>query len=170
MLITGACGYLGARLSKYLAEKGYIVTVFDSYDPSAYNQWASLMNDVIIGDGTWLDAHAHIKPFTTIGKDCVIAHQTLVHCVVTGNNVLIANGAKVVGAAGAQVNIGEGSIIGAGALVTAGTNVEPNTVMMGFPAKPVREVDDRLRQVQQGPLKAYLNSRETYKGDSFKEI
>lgn len=125
---------------------------------------------ITIGENSNVQDGAVIHEETTIGKDCVIAHQTLVHCVVTGNNVLIANGAKVVGAAGAQVNIGEGSIIGAGALVTAGTNVEPNTVMMGFPAKPVREVDDRLRQVQQGPLKAYLNSRETYKGDSFKEI
>ena len=71
---------------------------------------------------------------------------------------------------GPEVNIGDGAIIGAGALVTAGTNVEANTVMMGFPAKPVREVDDRLRQVQQGPLKAYLNSREIYKGDTFQEI
>ena len=113
---------------------------------------------------------AVIHEETTIGRDCVIAHQTLVHRVVTGDNVLIANGAKVVGAAGAEVNIGDGAIIGAGALVTAGTNVEANTVMMGFPAKPVREVDDRFRQVQQGPLKAYLNSREIYKGDTFQEI
>ena len=50
VLITGACGYLGARLSKHLAENGYSITAFDSFDPSAYNQWASLMNDVIIGD------------------------------------------------------------------------------------------------------------------------
>ena len=113
---------------------------------------------------------AVIHEETTIGKDCVIAHQTLVHRVVTGDNVLIANGAKVVGAAGAEVNIGDGAIIGAGALVTAGTKVEANTVMMGFPAKPVLEVDDRLRQVQQGPLKAYLSSREIYKGHTFQEI
>ena len=50
VLITGACGYLGARLSKYLAEKGYIITVFDSYDPSAHTQWSSMMDEVIVGD------------------------------------------------------------------------------------------------------------------------
>ena len=66
--------------------------------------------------------------------------------------------------------MGTGAIIGAGALVTAGTTVEANTVMMGFPAKPIREVDDRLRKVQQGPLQAYLKSGQTYKGETFKEV
>ena len=30
--------------------------------------------DVTIGNGTWIDAHAHIKPFTTIGEKCKIFH------------------------------------------------------------------------------------------------
>ena len=50
VLITGACGYLGARLSKYLAEKEYDVTVFDRFDPSDYRKWTSLMEEVIVGD------------------------------------------------------------------------------------------------------------------------
>ena len=41
---------MGARLSKYLAESGYRVTAFDSYDASVYSQWTSLMEEVIIGD------------------------------------------------------------------------------------------------------------------------
>jgi UDP-glucose 4-epimerase len=50
VLITGACGYLGARLSKDLSEKGFGITAFDSYDPSTHNQWTSLMDEVIVGD------------------------------------------------------------------------------------------------------------------------
>ncbi|MCH8012522.1 MAG: NAD(P)-dependent oxidoreductase [Candidatus Marinimicrobia bacterium] len=50
VLVTGACGYLGARLSKYLAENGFRITAFDSFDPSMYSQWTSLMEEVIIGD------------------------------------------------------------------------------------------------------------------------
>ncbi len=50
VLITGACGYLGARLCKYLAKDGYRVTAFDSYDPSAHSQWVSLMDEVVVGD------------------------------------------------------------------------------------------------------------------------
>ena len=50
VLITGACGYVGARLCKYLAKDGYSVTAFDSYDPSAHTKWVSLMDEVIVGD------------------------------------------------------------------------------------------------------------------------
>ena len=50
VLITGACGYLGARLSEYLAESGYGITTFSSYDTSHYSQWTSLMEEVIVGD------------------------------------------------------------------------------------------------------------------------
>lgn len=50
VLVTGACGYLGARISKYLAEKGYGVTAFDSFNPSTYTQWTTLMEEVIVAD------------------------------------------------------------------------------------------------------------------------
>jgi len=50
LLITGASGYLGARLSKYLAENGYKVTAFDNSKPTKHNRWLSLMEEVIIGD------------------------------------------------------------------------------------------------------------------------
>jgi len=50
VLITGACGYLGARLCKHLAKEGYRVTAFDNYDPSAHSQWISLMDEVVVGD------------------------------------------------------------------------------------------------------------------------
>jgi len=50
VLVTGGCGYLGARISKHLAEKGYSVTAFDRFDPSKYSQWTSLMEEIVIGD------------------------------------------------------------------------------------------------------------------------
>ena len=50
VLVTGSCGYLGARLSKHLAENGYSITAFDSFDPSDYSQWTSIMEEVIVGD------------------------------------------------------------------------------------------------------------------------
>ncbi len=50
ILITGACGYLGANLSKYLIYAGYNVTAFDSFEPKSYLPWNSLIEKVIIGD------------------------------------------------------------------------------------------------------------------------
>ena len=50
ILITGASGYLGARLSKYLAGNGNSVTAFVRNDVSKHYEWTKLMKEVIIGD------------------------------------------------------------------------------------------------------------------------
>lgn len=50
VLITGAFGYIGARLSKYLAENGYRITAFSRSKHSNNSQWISLLEEVIIGD------------------------------------------------------------------------------------------------------------------------
>lgn len=50
ILITGASGYIGARLSKHLAEKGYGVTAFCRSKVVGYNHWIKLMDDIIVGD------------------------------------------------------------------------------------------------------------------------
>ena len=72
ILVTGACGYLGARLSKYLAGNGYCITAFDSFDPSGYSQWASLMEDVIIGD---------IRDETTIANLAKKQFDVVIHLI-----------------------------------------------------------------------------------------
>ena len=50
ILITGAAGYLGARLSKYLSENGNIITAFVKNDVEYNSEWAKLMNEIIVGD------------------------------------------------------------------------------------------------------------------------
>ena len=50
ILIAGACGYIGARLSKYLAERGFLVTAFDSFEPLTQHPWYGLMDEFIKGD------------------------------------------------------------------------------------------------------------------------
>ena len=72
VLITGGCGYLGARLSKYLAENGYGVTVFDSFNPSEYYQWTSLMKEVIVGD---------IRDEATIFKLAEKEYDAVIHLI-----------------------------------------------------------------------------------------
>jgi UDP-glucose 4-epimerase len=72
VLITGGCGYLGARLSKYLAENGYRVTVFDNFNPSNYSQWTSLMEEIIVGD---------IRDETTISNLADKEYDAVIHLI-----------------------------------------------------------------------------------------
>ena len=50
ILITGATGYLGARLSIYLAKKGYNITALCRAKPMQNTSWAKMMNKIVIGD------------------------------------------------------------------------------------------------------------------------
>ncbi len=76
VLVTGGCGYLGARLSKHFAGNGYGVTVFDSFDPSEYYQWTSLMEEIIVGD---IRDEATISKLAKKEYDAVIYFISLDH-------------------------------------------------------------------------------------------
>lgn len=113
---------------------------------------------IVIGEGTNIQDGSIIHEETLIGKNCVIAHLCLVHRCVVGDNVLIGNGALVFGPA----EIGEGSVIGAGAVVTPGTTVPPNTMMLGVPAKPTGETQERHHQQTERLAAGYLRNRGRY--------
>jgi UDP-glucose 4-epimerase len=50
ILITGACGYLGARISEYLAQQGNRITALDFVFPDKNDKWTTLMDKVIVED------------------------------------------------------------------------------------------------------------------------
>lgn len=72
-----------------------------------------------------------------IGAEVTVGHGAILHGCTIGDGSLIGMGATVLNGA----VIGEGSLIGAGALVTEGKAIPPGSVVMGSPAKVVRELD-----------------------------
>jgi carbonic anhydrase/acetyltransferase-like protein (isoleucine patch superfamily) len=77
----------------------------------------------------------------TIGDDVTIGHRAIVHGCVLGHRVLIGMGAIVLDG----VEIGADCLVGAGALVTPGTKVPPGRLVLGNPARVVRELRDEER-------------------------
>ncbi len=73
-----------------------------------------------------------------IGDGAIVSHGAIIHGATIGTNVLVGIGAIVLDGA----TVGEGSIIGAGAVVPPRAVIPPNTLALGIPAKPVREVRD----------------------------
>jgi len=72
---------------------------------------------------------------TIIGEDVTIGHNALVHSSVVERNVLIGQASVLVGGC----VIGTGTIVGAGAVVPQGMRVPPRSLLVGVPAKVVRE-------------------------------
>jgi carbonic anhydrase/acetyltransferase-like protein (isoleucine patch superfamily) len=80
----------------------------------------------------------------TIGASCTIGHRAILHGCTIADHVLIGMGATVLNGA----VIGENCIVGANALVTQGKHFEPNSLIMGVPAKAVRSLSEQeIREI-----------------------
>ncbi|MCV3241305.1 gamma carbonic anhydrase family protein [Mesorhizobium sp. ZC-5] len=73
-----------------------------------------------------------------IGTGCTIGHKAMLHGCTIGDNSLIGMGAIVLNGA----RIGRNSLVGAGALVTEGKEFPDGSLIVGSPAKAVRQLDD----------------------------
>jgi carbonic anhydrase/acetyltransferase-like protein (isoleucine patch superfamily) len=77
-----------------------------------------------------------------VGSRVTVGHRVILHGCSVEDDCLIGMGAVVLN----MVRIGRGSVIGAGALVLEGTDVPPGSLVLGFPAKVVRPVDEAMRE------------------------
>ncbi len=98
-------------------------------------------NELIdVGAGTNIQENTvcHTDPGfpLTIGRNCTIGHKAILHGCQIEDGALVGMGATILNGA----VIGEGALIGAGALVTEGKVVPPRTLVLGSPAKPVRDL------------------------------
>ena len=89
-----------------------------------------------IQDGTIVHVTRDRFP-TEIGEVVTVGHRAVVHGCVVGDGALIGIGAIVLDGA----RIGEEAWVGAGAVVPPGMEVPPRQLVLGAPAKVVREVD-----------------------------
>lgn len=85
--------------------------------------------------------HSDVGFPLTIGEDCTVGHQAMLHGCTLGNRVLIGMGAIVLNGA----VIPDDCIVGAGALVTEGKMFEPGSLIVGAPARAVRTLDDAAK-------------------------
>jgi len=104
---------------------------------------------IIIDDNTNIQENAvlHVDPGypVTIGKNCIIGHGAIVHGATLSNHVLVGMNATILNGA----NIGKYCIVGANALVTANTNIPDFSIVMGAPAKVVKQVtQEQIEQIK----------------------
>ncbi len=72
---------------------------------------------------------------TIIGANVTVGHGAIVHSSVVEDNVLIGSGAALVG----RNRVGTGTIVGAGAVLPEDMHVGPRKVVLGVPARVVRD-------------------------------
>lgn len=107
------------------------------------------VNKITVGEETNIQDGAIVhctyeKHSTHIGNRVSIAHLAMIHGCVIEDDCLIGMQAIVMDGA----VVGRGSIVGAGAVVTQGTIIPPRSLVLGAPARIVRQIkDDELTSV-----------------------
>lgn len=151
------------------------------------NSWvapsAELIGDVVLGDdaSVWFGsviradntqitigarsnvqegAMGHSDPGAplTVGEDCTIGHHAILHGCTIGDRVLVGMGATILN----HAVIGEDSLVGAGALVTEGRIFPPGSLIVGSPARAVRELDAAAKAMLLVSARHYVSNAERY--------
>lgn len=96
---------------------------------------------ISIGSGSNVQEHCVLHTDMgfplVVGHNCTIGHRATLHGCTIGNNTLIGMSATILNGA----VIGNNCLIGAGALVTEGKHIPDNSLVVGAPAKAVRELN-----------------------------
>jgi len=100
-----------------------------------------------------------------IGTDVTIGHMALVHSAIVANNVLIGQAAVLVG----RNHVGARTIVGAGAVLPEGFDAPEGALVLGVPAKVVRQVREDDARWTVGAAKHYAELSAWYRAN-LKEV
>lgn len=113
---------------------------------------------ITIGDDTNVQEHTVMHTDMgfplTVGRGCTIGHRAILHGCTLGDNVLVGMGATVLNGA----RIGNDSLVGAGALVTEGKTFPDRSLIIGSPARAVRELDDAAVEMLRASAAHYVEN------------
>ena len=96
-----------------------------------------------------------------IGKNVSVGHGAVVHGCKLDDNVLIGMNATVLNGA----HISKNSIVGAGAVVSEGKEFPEGSLILGIPAKAVKEVTPQQIEMIQNNADNYVKLSKQYKED-----
>lgn len=120
------------------------------------------INRIIVGHHTNIQDNAvlHLADDfpCLLGNYVTVGHAAIVHACTIGDQVLVGMGSAILDG----VVIGEQSLVGAGALVTPGTQIPPGSLVLGSPAKVVRELAPQERAALKTLAEKYVRASAYY--------
>ncbi len=125
---------------------------------------------ILRGDGEYIEVGEdtnvqdssilHVDPGypCILGDRVTLGHRALVHASVVKDDAMIAIGATIL----SRCVIGEGAIVGAGALVLEGTEIPPRTLWAGCPARQIKELSEEHLKRMTHTWQHYVNKGTVY--------
>jgi carbonic anhydrase/acetyltransferase-like protein (isoleucine patch superfamily) len=91
---------------------------------------------------------------TLIGAEVTVGHRAVVHGCRVGDGALIGIGAIVLDGA----EVGAEALVGAGAVVTPGSVIPARSLALGTPAKAVRTLEEEELKLQRERTLSYVET------------
>ena len=121
------------------------------------------MNKIVIGKNTNIQentvVHVDKNCPCLIGKDVTIGHGAIIHGCEICDNVLVGMGSIILN----NAKIGKNTIIGAGSLVTQGKEFPEGVLILGNPAKVIRQLTEAEIESIQRSADNYVSLSKKYK-------
>jgi len=103
--------------------------------------------------------HADMGLPLTIGENVTVGHQVMLHGCTIGDGSLVGIQAVVLNGA----KIGKNCLVGAGSLVTEGKEFPDGSMILGSPAKAVRQLSPEQIEGVKMSAKHYVDNARRYK-------
>jgi carbonic anhydrase/acetyltransferase-like protein (isoleucine patch superfamily) len=123
------------------------------------NDWLEIGERSNIQDGSVLPAAPGVP--RTIGNDVTVGHQVLLHGCSIGNNSLFGMGSTVLN----NAKIGNNCLVGAHALITENKEFPDGSLILGSPAKVVRQLNDEEIAQIRWSAKIYVENAARFRSD-----
>ena len=111
-----------------------------------------------IQDNSVVHVTTDISP-TRIGSEVTVGHNAIIHGATIEDRCLIGMGAIIMD----DAVVGEGSIVGAGAVVPPNKIIPPRSLVVGLPAKIVRQTTDEELEMIIERAQHYIDFSQKYK-------
>jgi carbonic anhydrase/acetyltransferase-like protein (isoleucine patch superfamily) len=120
------------------------------------NDWITIGPNSNVQDHSII--HADPGQPVTIGREVTIGHRVIVHSASVGDSTLIGMGAILLN----RARIGARSLVGAGALVTEDKSFEEGKMILGAPARAVRDLSPEQMSGIEKSAAIYLANARRY--------
>ncbi len=120
---------------------------------------------MVIGKGSNIQdgsvCHSDPGAPLTLGEGVTVGHNVTIHGCTIRDNVLVGMGSTILN----HAVIGKNTIIGAGTLVTEGKEIPAGVLVVGTPARVVRELsEDEIENIRESG-KGYLNNAARFQSE-----
>lgn len=152
--------------SAYVAHEATVVAKVVLKENSSIWPGATLRGDnepIVIGKGSNVQEGAvlHTDPGSplSIGENVTVGHQAMLHGCTVGDGSLIGIQAVVLN----DAVIGKNCLIGACALVTTGMKIPDRSMVLGSPAKIIRQLTDEEIEGMHRGIQSYVTRAALFK-------